>query len=146
MTPVVHGELPPPCVDFSFTSLDEYRTLMYGGFQPESGTSSEAYILNMETWVSLYTELVLARTKVKTARYCVSGVSNDHYYFDLLQPLHTFLTAMIYGITSYPRNRNNRAQCSEWEGLGMRLVQKCFTLFVARSSMYCRSIGSTTDI
>ena len=52
MTPVVHGELPPPCVDFSFTCLDESRTLMYGGFQPESGTSSEAYVLNMETWVS----------------------------------------------------------------------------------------------
>lgn len=51
-TPVVCGELPPPSVDFSFTCLDEYRTLMYGGFQPESGTSSEAYILNMDAWVS----------------------------------------------------------------------------------------------
>lgn len=55
-TPVVHGELPPPCVDFSFTYLGDYRTLMYGGFQPESGTSNEAYVLNMETWVSGSTE------------------------------------------------------------------------------------------
>ena len=51
-TPVAHGDFPPPCVDFSFTSVDNYRSVMYGGFQPEAGTSSEAYVLNMETWVS----------------------------------------------------------------------------------------------
>lgn len=51
-SPEVGGECPPPCVDFSFDSIDEgQRAVMFGGYRPESGASSGAYILDMETWV-----------------------------------------------------------------------------------------------
>ncbi len=47
------GEGPPPCVDFSFTRVDEHRVIVFGGFQPELGTTSDAYVLDMETWVGM---------------------------------------------------------------------------------------------
>ncbi len=47
------GECPPPCVDFSFTRVDQHRAIAFGGFQPEMGTTSDAYMLDMETWVRI---------------------------------------------------------------------------------------------
>lgn len=50
-TPDVVGDIPPPCVDFSFLSIDDHRAVVFGGFQPDKGAVSETYILNMEKWV-----------------------------------------------------------------------------------------------
>lgn len=46
------GDCPPPCVDFSFDCIDQKKAVLFGGYQPESGASSGAYILDMDTWVS----------------------------------------------------------------------------------------------
>jgi len=40
-------------VDFSFTRVDEHRAVVFGGYQPEAGTVSDTYILDMETWVGM---------------------------------------------------------------------------------------------
>ena len=52
-TPTTTGDCPPPCVDFSFTRVDEHRAVVFGGYQPEAGTVADTYILNMETWVNI---------------------------------------------------------------------------------------------
>ena len=47
------GACPPPCVDFSFDSTDEgLKAVLFGGYRPESGASSGAFVLDMEAWVS----------------------------------------------------------------------------------------------
>lgn len=45
------GTLPPPCVDFSFTSPDKKKAVVFGGFQPPTGITFDTFILDMETWV-----------------------------------------------------------------------------------------------
>ena len=51
-TPEVSGDQPPPCVDFSFLSIDNHRAVVFGGFQPDKGAVSETYVLDMASWVS----------------------------------------------------------------------------------------------
>ena len=51
-SPDVSGDCPPPCVDFSFNCVDGKKAVLFGGYRPESGASSGAYVLNMDTWVS----------------------------------------------------------------------------------------------
>ena len=52
MSPEVGGACPPPCVDFSFDNVEDgRRAILFGGYRPESGASSGAFVLDMETWV-----------------------------------------------------------------------------------------------
>ena len=46
------GSLPPPCVDFSFTSPDKKKAVVFGGYQPPDGITNDTFLLDMETWVS----------------------------------------------------------------------------------------------
>ncbi len=52
-SPDVIGDCPPPCVDFSFDCIDERTGVLFGGYRPETGASSGAYLLDLETWVCL---------------------------------------------------------------------------------------------
>lgn len=45
------GDCPPPCVDFSFECIDDRTGVLFGGYRPETGASSGAYLLDLETWV-----------------------------------------------------------------------------------------------
>lgn len=58
-SPTTMGSRPPPCVDFSLTKVDSHRAVVFGGYQPETGTVAETYILNIETWVSVLIILLL---------------------------------------------------------------------------------------
>lgn len=49
--PEASGSCPPPCVDFSFTKVDGHRAIVFGGHQPETGAVSDAYILELGSWV-----------------------------------------------------------------------------------------------
>ena len=46
------GTTPPPSVDFSFTCVDKTRTVVFGGYQPETGITSDTFVLDTDTWVS----------------------------------------------------------------------------------------------
>ena len=50
-TPATTGTPPPPCVDFTFTMVDGHRAVLFGGYQPDTGTVADAYIIDMEKWV-----------------------------------------------------------------------------------------------
>ena len=48
------GSVPPPCVDFSFTCVDKRRAVVFGGYQPQTGITNDTFLLDMDTWVSIY--------------------------------------------------------------------------------------------
>ena len=43
MVPDISGEAPPPCNDFTLTSLPNNRALLFGGYTP-NGTINSVYI------------------------------------------------------------------------------------------------------
>lgn len=45
MIPHVSGEPPPPCSNFSITSVSDTRAVVFGGFQPEADRLSDVYIV-----------------------------------------------------------------------------------------------------
>jgi hypothetical protein len=45
------GSIPPPSVDFSFTSPDKKKAVVFGGYQPPTGITNDTFLLDMETWV-----------------------------------------------------------------------------------------------
>lgn len=51
ISPETTGSRPPPCAAFTFTRVDPYRVVVFGGRQME-GRVNELHILNMENWVS----------------------------------------------------------------------------------------------
>ena len=46
------GSRPHPCSDFSVTMTDEDQAVMFGGYNPYGGKSSEACVLHLPTMVS----------------------------------------------------------------------------------------------
>lgn len=45
-SPDITGERPPPCADFSLTSIDNRRAVMFGGWNNEQGTMNHMYIID----------------------------------------------------------------------------------------------------
>ena len=46
------GSRPPPCAYFSLTMIDEEHAVMFGGWSPGSGCSTDVYVLHLPTMVS----------------------------------------------------------------------------------------------
>ena len=47
-TPSVTGEPPPPCAGFTLTKISHTSALLYGGYNPQSGTCiRDSYIIQM---------------------------------------------------------------------------------------------------
>ena len=47
-SPVVTGQAPPPCDDFSLTTVGGKRVAMFGGSTPSSIYSDDLYIVDLE--------------------------------------------------------------------------------------------------
>ncbi|XP_064393451.1 uncharacterized protein LOC135340948 isoform X1 [Halichondria panicea] len=45
-SPELRGERPPPCKDFTFTTVDQHRAVLFGGYQPGRGEVNDVYIFN----------------------------------------------------------------------------------------------------
>ena len=50
-SPLMTGSRPPPCSDFSFTTVDNNRAVVFGGFQPGRGHVNDVYILDFKDMV-----------------------------------------------------------------------------------------------
>ena len=51
------GERPPPCSNFTFTTIDDRRAVLFGGYNGEQGSMNDVYIIDLHTMVmtvSLY--------------------------------------------------------------------------------------------
>ena len=47
-TPSVTGESPPPCAGFTLTKISHISALLYGGYNPQSGTCiKDCYIMQV---------------------------------------------------------------------------------------------------
>ena len=47
-TPSVTGEVPPPCAGFTLTKISHTSALLYGGYNPQSGTCiRDCYIMQV---------------------------------------------------------------------------------------------------
>ena len=53
-SPNVSGQRPPPCSDFSLTETDDHHVVLFGGYQPGRGRTSDLYILDLTRMVSQY--------------------------------------------------------------------------------------------
>ena len=53
-SPLLKGEIPPPCSHFSFTKVDRDRVVLFGGYQsaPGHGCANDLYLFNMKNMVS----------------------------------------------------------------------------------------------
>ena len=49
-SPALTGTKPPPLVGFSFTKVDSWRAVVYGGGTGR-GASGDAYVLELDEWV-----------------------------------------------------------------------------------------------
>ena len=47
-SPVVTGQAPPPCYEFTLTTLEGNRAAMFGGRTPSSVYSDDLYIVDLE--------------------------------------------------------------------------------------------------
>ena len=45
------GKRPPPCSDFSFTMVDEFHAVLFGG-DSDSGDTNDVYMLDLSRMVS----------------------------------------------------------------------------------------------
>lgn len=48
------GERPPPCADFSLTSVDLYRAVLYGGHRGTDEDSNDFYLIDFNRKVAFY--------------------------------------------------------------------------------------------
>ena len=51
-SPVISGTRPPPCSAFSFTMVDDYRVVLFGGNQGPKETN-DVYILDLTRMASI---------------------------------------------------------------------------------------------
>jgi len=50
--PTTTGPRPPPCSDFSFTSISDHLAVLFGGYQPgRRERVNDCYVMNFETMV-----------------------------------------------------------------------------------------------
>ena len=47
-SPVVTGQAPRPCVNFTLTTVEGKRAAMFGGYTPSSYYSDNLYIVDLE--------------------------------------------------------------------------------------------------
>lgn len=47
LIPHVTGEAPPPCSNFSLTSISDSRGIMFGGYQPETNRLSDMFVVEL---------------------------------------------------------------------------------------------------
>ena len=50
-SPPMTGSRPPPCYNFSFTTVDGNRAVVFGGAQPGCGIVNDVYILDFSDMV-----------------------------------------------------------------------------------------------
>ena len=50
-SPPMTGPRPPPCSGFSFTTVDNNRAVVFGGYQPGRGYVNDVYILDFSDMV-----------------------------------------------------------------------------------------------
>ncbi len=51
-SPELRGEKPPPCANFTFTMVDQYRAVFLGGTQPDREEVNDVYLFNFRDMVS----------------------------------------------------------------------------------------------
>ena len=51
-SPTTTGDKPPPCYNFSFTSIDNRRAILFGGWNTEQGRMNDIYIIDLQERVS----------------------------------------------------------------------------------------------
>ena len=52
--PATTGDRPPPCSHFTFTAVDERRTVMFGGFNTKEDKMNSVYIIDLLTMVKYF--------------------------------------------------------------------------------------------
>jgi len=52
-SPKTSGSAPPPCAGHSFTRVDLYRAVLFGGEQLDKLLLNHVYILDMKSWVRI---------------------------------------------------------------------------------------------
>lgn len=50
-SPLTTGPRPPPCAYFSFTAINDYQAVMFGGWQPGRGRLNDCYQIDFESMV-----------------------------------------------------------------------------------------------
>ena len=63
ISPELIGDRPPPCAAFSFTRVDKYRVVLFGGRQLKERTD-HLYILDMEKWVIILSLNIMKRVSI----------------------------------------------------------------------------------
>ena len=51
-TPFFTGQRPPPCADFTLTSINNFRAILYGGDRGIYVDSQDLYLLDLKNLVS----------------------------------------------------------------------------------------------
>ena len=51
--PATTGERPPPCAHLTFTSVDERRAVVFGGYNGEQGRMNDVYIIDLSIMVHI---------------------------------------------------------------------------------------------
>ena len=51
-SPLLKGEIPPPCSYFSFTKVNQDRVVLFGGYQRGRGEVNDLYLFNLRNMVS----------------------------------------------------------------------------------------------
>ena len=50
--PATTGERPPPCSDFTFTTINDRRAVLFGGYNGCQGFMNDVYIIDLLTMVN----------------------------------------------------------------------------------------------
>ena len=60
-SPEIKGCRPPPCADFTLTSIDIHRAVLYGGCRPPEGKrlDKDLYIINFTTMVAKINSIMM---------------------------------------------------------------------------------------
>ena len=58
-SPSFSGPRPPPCADFSLTSIDLYRAILYGGHRGIDENSNDLYLIDFDNKVLISIYFVL---------------------------------------------------------------------------------------
>ena len=54
------GPRPPPCADFSLTSVDPYRAILYGGRRGTDENSNDLYVIDFSEKVCTYLSVMFS--------------------------------------------------------------------------------------
>ena len=73
-SPKISGTPPPPCEDHTFTRVDHYRAVQFGGYQRDRGMSRNVYLLDMKSWVRDYKSFSDERRGVNRITLCTMYV------------------------------------------------------------------------